>query len=264
MDYVSILIAIAILGCIGAIFGVILGIASKKFHVETDERVERVRECLGGANCGACGFAGCDAFAAAVVAGEAKPNGCPPGGAAAAERIGEILGVSVEYSEKKVATLLCLGTRAVAKDRYAYEGLSSCRAAAGLAGGPKQCVYSCIGLGDCVTKCSFGAIKISNGIAEIDTQKCGGCGTCVEACPRSAIELLPISANTVVKCRNKDVGRAAVAVCMMACIGCKRCEKECETDAIKVVDGSARIDYTRCTRCGKCAAVCPRKCIEYR
>ena len=257
----TILYAGILLGALGIIFGGVLSFASKKFHVEVDERVAQVRECLGGANCGACGYPGCDGFAAAVVAGEAPVNGCAPAGEKGAKAIGKIMGVDAGATEKLVARVLCQGENGIAKERYQYDGYQSCSTAAGLAGGPKDCRFACLGLGDCMDKCAFGAIHMENGIAHIAPEKCTACGACVKACPRSVIKLLPVSSKVIVRCRNSDTARAARAVCMDACIGCGRCKKECQYEAITVENGFARIDPDKCTRCGACAAVCPCKCI---
>lgn len=250
-----------LLGILGLIFGGVLTFAAKKFHVEVDERVEQIKECLGGANCGACGYAGCDAFAQAVVDGKAPVNGCAPAGTKGIEKISQIMGVEAPQGERLVARVLCQGESGIAMDRYSYDGYKSCAVAAGLAGGPKACRFACIGLGDCQDKCKFDAIRMENGIAHIDTDKCTACGACVNACPRSVIRLMPVSQSVIVRCRNTDNGRAARAVCMDACIGCGRCKKQCQYDAIIVENGLAHIDNEKCTRCGECAAVCPCKCI---
>ena len=257
----TILYAGILLGALGLIFGAVLTFANKKFHVEVDERVAQVRECLGGANCGACGYPGCDGFAAAVVAGEAPVNGCAPAGEKGAKAIGKIMGQEAEVGERLVCRVLCQGETGIAKERYQYDGYQSCATAAGLAGGPKDCRFACLGLGDCMDKCAFGAITMENGIAHVDPDKCTACGACVKACPRGVLKLLPASANVIVRCRNSDTARTARAVCMDACIGCGRCKKECQYDAITVENGFARIDPAKCTRCGSCAAVCPCKCI---
>ena len=257
----TILYAGILLGALGVIFGAVLGFANKKFHVEVDERVAQVRECLGGANCGACGYPGCDGFAAAVVKGEAPINGCAPAGEKGVKGIAKIMGVEATSGERMVARVLCQGENGIAKERYEYDGYKSCATASGLAGGPKDCRFACLGLGDCMDKCAFGAIHMENGIAHIDPDKCTACGQCVKACPRSVIKLLPVSSNVIVRCRNSDVARVARAVCMDACIGCGRCKKECQYEAITVENGFARIDPAKCTRCGACAAVCPCKCI---
>ena len=258
----AILYAGLVLGGIGLVFGLILTFASKAFHVDVDERVEQVRACCAGANCGACGYAGCDAFAEAVVKGEAPVNGCRPAGAEGAKKIAAIMGVDAGASEERqVARVRCQGIKGVAKERYTYDGYRSCAVAAGVAGGPKDCRFACIGLGDCMDHCAFGAITMQDGVAHIDENKCTACGACVNACPRSVIELLPVSQSVIVRCRNSDVARAARAVCMKACIGCGRCKKECQYDAIVVENGYARIQPDKCVRCGSCAAVCPCNCI---
>lgn len=262
MNMIAILAALGTLGAIGLLFGGLLTVADKKFHVVEDTLVAAVRAALPGANCGACGYVGCDQFAEAVARGEASPNGCSAGGAATAAGIGEALGIKVEAKEQLVARVLCQGTDGVVKTRYLYDGYRSCAAAAGMAGGPKECRFSCIGLGDCEYNCRFDAIKMVEGVSHIDENKCVGCGTCVSICPRSVISLKPLDEHVIVACRNSDVAREARAVCMKACIACKRCEKECKYDAIKVVDGYARIDGEKCTRCGDCVKVCPSKCIE--
>ena len=257
----TILYAGILLGALGVIFGAVLTFASKKFHVEVDERVAQVRECLGGANCGACGYPGCDGFAAAVVKGEAPINGCAPAGEKGVKGIARIMGVEAAAGERMVARVLCQGENGIAKERYEYDGYQSCATASSLAGGPKDCRFACLGLGDCMDKCAFGAIHMENGIAHIDPDKCTACGQCVKTCPRSVIKLLPVSSNVIVRCRNSDVARVARAVCMDACIGCGRCKKECQYEAITVENGFARIDPAKCTHCGACAAVCPCKCI---
>lgn len=261
MSVSAILYALLALGALGLVFGLVLGVADKKFHVEVDPRVEKVRACLGGANCGACGFAGCDAFAEAVVAGKVLPNGCPAGGAATACAIGEVLGITVETKAPVVARVICQGTCGVAKERYEYDGYKSCRVAASMAGGPKQCRFSCVGLGDCALACAFDAITMKDGIAYIDEKKCVGCGACVDVCPHNVIHLKPADASVLVRCQNRDVARVARDVCMKACIACGRCVKTCKYDAIKVENGFAVIDEEKCTRCGECAEVCPCKCI---
>ena len=257
----TILFSVLVLGALGLVFGLVLDFAGKKFHVETDERVQKVRECLGGANCGACGFAGCDAFAQAVVDGKASVNGCAPAGDKGAKAIAEIMGVEAGSSERLVARVLCQGASGVAKERYVYDGYRSCAVAAGIAGGPKECRFSCIGFGDCMAHCSFGAIHMENGLCVIDEDVCRGCGTCVATCPRGVIKLMPVTQKFIVRCRNSDVAREARRVCMHACIGCGLCKRNCPNDAITVENGFARIDPEKCVGCGKCQSVCPSQAI---
>lgn len=264
MNITAILYAALTLGGVAVVFGLILTFADKKFAVETDERVAAVRAALPGANCGACGYAGCDAFAEAVVAGEAKINGCIPGGQATADALAEIMGGQADAVEPKIAKVICQGETGVSKERYVYDGIESCQMASDTAGGPKQCPYACIGLGDCVKVCAFDALSIQNGLAVVDDDKCTACGMCESVCPRHSIQLRSQSSYVVVRCQNRDSGREARNECNKACIGCKRCEKECKYDAIHVADGYASIDNDKCTRCGDCVKVCPMLCITQK
>jgi len=259
--FLKILYAVAALGGLGILFGIVLGFVGKKFAVKVDERVQAVRAAVAGANCGACGYAGCDAFAEAVVKGEADPAGCTPGGSKSAKEIAAIMGVDAKDTEPMVARVRCQGTCENVSPRYDYSGIQSCRAASSMSGGPSACEFGCVGLGDCVARCPFGAISIVDGVATIDEDKCTGCGVCVETCPRGIINLLPRDQTVVVMCRNKAIGRIARLQCKTACVGCKRCEKQCPSDSIHVIDGVAIIDETTCTRCGACIQVCPMHCI---
>ena len=261
MDFLPVLKALGALGALGLVFGAVLAVVGKKFAVETDERVTQVRSFLGGANCGACGYAGCDAFAEAVVKGEAKVNVCTPGGASSAKAIGEVMGISADAGEPMVARVRCQGVPEHVSDRYSYNGYPSCRAAAAMGGGPKTCEFGCLGLGDCLSRCVFDAIRIENGVAVIDENKCTGCGVCMNTCPRGVINLLPRDKTVVVLCRNKAIGKIARLQCKSACVGCKRCEKNCPSDSIHVVDGVAEINAETCTRCGACVSGCPMHCI---
>lgn len=260
---IKVLYAILVLGVLGGVFGALLSYASKIFHVDIDPKEEAVRACLGGANCGGCGYPGCDGYAAAVAQGEAPTNRCVAAGAEAAAKIAEIMGVAGGEVEKKVAFVPCSGCEDVAEARFHYNGPQDCRAAM-LFGGKsnKLCTYACIGLGNCVKVCQFGAMHIENGVAKVDQTKCVGCGSCAEACPKSIITMLPASQKVFVACSNKDKGSTVMKVCKVGCIGCKRCERECPAGAITVLDFVAKIDGSKCTACGHCAEVCPRKIIR--
>lgn len=258
---IPILYALAIMVVLGIVFGIILSVADKKFAVTVDEKIEKIRNAVAGANCGACGYPGCDGFAAAVARGEAPIDGCTPGGKKTLDLIAEIMGMQAKETEPKVARLLCQGKHGVAGIRYEYTGFKSCQAASQFAGGPKLCQFSCLGLGDCVEVCKFGAMSLKDGVVCIDEDKCTACGMCVKTCPRMALELQPKSASVLVRCQNKAMGKQAKDACVTACIGCKRCVKECKHDAIHVEDNFAKIDVDKCTRCGDCARVCPMKSI---
>lgn len=262
MDTTAILYAVAALGGLGIILGLLLTFANKKFAVPVDERFSLVREAVAGANCGACGYAGCDAYSDAVVKGIAAIDLCTPGGQTTLNALAEIMNANAVETAPHVARVLCQGETGVVKPRYDYDGLLTCHSAVGIAGGPSQCVWGCVGLGDCVRVCRFDAMKIENGLVVIDEEKCTACGMCVKECPRSVIKLLPKAARVTVRCQNKALPRESREVCSKACIACKRCERACLYDAIHVINNCAIIDPAKCTLCGECVIVCPTKCIE--
>lgn len=254
-----VLYAILIISSIGLISGVVLALASKFFAVKTDERQERIRACLPGANCGACGYAGCDGYAAAINEGSAKPDLCIPGASATAAALSTVLGIEIK-SEKKVAFVKCGRTDNVTNE-FAYNGNYSCAAANLLYGGPLSCKYGCIGMGDCEKACSYEAISVSNGCAKVDKSICVGCGKCVCACPKGIISIVPCDNACSVACSNPQKGAVARKVCEKACIGCMKCVKLCPTGAISVTNCLASIDSSKCIGCGECAKACPDKCI---
>lgn len=251
------------MGAVGLVLGALLAVASKIFEVKKDERAEAIAEALPGANCGSCGYAGCSAYAAAISQDGAKINCCSPGGQTVSDKIAEIMGVSSEAVEEKVAVVCCDGTHENAASKYEYVGTTSCIAAAKLqGGGEKACSYGCLGYGSCVAVCSRNAISIENGIAVIDMDKCGGCGECSVVCPKNIIKIVPKSSKYYVKCQSCDKGAQMKEKCTVGCIGCKICEKNCPTGAITVTDNCAAIDNTKCINCGVCAEKCPKKIIR--
>lgn len=254
---------VIVLAVIGLLIGLLLVFASEKFHVEVDPKEIAVREALPGNNCGACGFAGCDAMAAAIAKGEAPVNGCPVGGAAAAEKISAVMGVQAEATERKVAFVRCAGTCGVAAEKGTYVGIASCAAAAALPGkGAKSCQFGCLGFGSCAEVCQFGAISVVDGVARVDSSKCRGCGLCANACPQHLIDLVPAKATYIVTCSSRDKGAAVKAQCSAGCIGCSLCVKQCEHEAITVTGNLAAIDQSKCVGCGKCAEKCPAGIIR--
>lgn len=258
----DILICAAVVAGIGAVCAIILVLASKFFSVPEDEKFKNIRECLPGANCGACGYAGCDGYAGALASEEgAKTNLCTPGGDAVSRRISELLGVQFEDVVEQVAVIHCYGDCEHTSAKTDYDGIRTCKAAKLMYGGNGRCVFGCIGFGDCAAACPQDAICIENGIAHVDTRKCIGCGLCTKACPKGLIELMDDVDRVLVTCNNTQKGAIAKSNCSNACIGCKKCEKVCEHDAIKVVDNLARIDYEKCVNCGACAEQCPVGCI---
>ena len=258
-----VILCVVILGVLGLIFGAVLGFAAKKFHVAVDPREEAIVACLPGANCGGCGYAGCGGYASAVVKGEAPPNKCAAGGADVAAKVASIMGLEAGASERCVAQVKCSGFTGHAQKKYAYIGIHDCRSAALLpGGGPNECPHGCLGFGSCEAACPFGAIHVKDGVARVDHEKCVGCMTCADACPKHLIVKVPYSADVTVACASTEKGAALRKYCDIGCIGCRICEKTCEHDAIHVIDNVAVIDYTKCVSCGQCAPKCPRHLIR--
>ncbi|HUS57390.1 MAG TPA: RnfABCDGE type electron transport complex subunit B [Planctomycetota bacterium] len=255
------LISTASIAALAVIFGVGLAIASKVFAIDTDPRVDKILENLPGVNCGACGSAGCASLAEAIVKGEAPADACPVATETARKIIGEIMGAAVSQKERRVAVLLCNGGTRV-DSKHHYSGVHDCLAASLLHGGAKQCDYGCLGLGTCVEACPFEALIMGgNGLPQVIEERCKACAKCAEACPKNLFVIQPLSKSVHVRCKSCDKGAVTKRNCSVGCIGCKKCEKECPVDAIKVDNFLAQIDYTKCISCGKCAKVCPQGCI---
>lgn len=260
----NILIPILILAAIGLIAGLGLAIASKILAVPVNEKEQQIRDALPGANCGACGFSGCDGYAKALADGTAESTAlCSPGGAETAKNIAAILGVAGDSVVRRTALVRCRGCHENTGDKMAYSGVQTCRTANQLYGGPGACSYGCIGLGDCVNVCEYGALHIREGVAAVDPALCTACGKCVRACPKDLIALFPAAeVKAAVLCSSKAKGAQTRKDCKAGCIGCKKCEKVCEFGAVEVSANLAHIDPEKCTACGKCVENCPQHCIE--
>lgn len=261
MNITAIIYPILAIGGMGLLFGIGLGIASKKFAVPVDERVGEIRENLPGVNCGGCGFAGCDAFAKAVAEGEAKPSGCPVSSDEQRVAIAKLMGTEVVDGPKQVAIIRCQGSHEIAKQKYNYEGIPTCEDAHLIGGGPKACSYGCLGYGSCQKACPFDAITIENGLAVIHRDKCKACSACVSSCPRDLIYIGQADAKYQVACKSYNKGKVVKASCTLGCIGCGLCIKQCEFEAISLEKGLATIDEAKCTACGKCISKCPTHAI---
>ncbi len=260
----DILVPILTLGFLGLVFGVGLALASKKLAVTIDPRLDKIHGLLPGANCGACGGAGCFGFAESILNGKLKIDACRVADDEAKEKIAELLGRKLIKGAKSTAVLHCNGGNKV-KDRFRYQGIEDCVAANLILGGQKECIFGCLGFGSCVKVCPFGAIKMSSeGLPIVDKDKCKACNKCVAICPKKLFTLVPLTHKVYVACSSHDSGKDTKAVCPVGCIACKLCEKACKFDAIHVVDNLAVIDYNKCTSCGECVKVCPAKTIRIR
>jgi Na+-translocating ferredoxin:NAD+ oxidoreductase RNF subunit RnfB len=265
-----ILIAVLALGGIGLVSAVILYFVASKFKVYEDPKIDEVEEILPSANCGGCGFPGCRAFAEATVKkakDEKNLEGlfCPVGGNEVMQKVGETLELEIEAKDPMIAVVRCNGSHANSPEKVKYEGVTSCSFAHALYAGEGGCQFGCLGLGDCVDACEFDAIHMSDerGLPEVN-DKCTACGACVEACPRDIIELRkrgPKEKRIFVSCVNKEKGAVAIKNCSVACIGCGKCEKVCEFDAITITDFLSYINFDKCKLCRKCVEVCPTNSI---
>ncbi|MGI6264041.1 MAG: RnfABCDGE type electron transport complex subunit B [Acutalibacteraceae bacterium] len=260
----GILWAVGVVAGLGLLAGLILAIASVAMAVPVDEKVTALREALPGANCGACGFSGCDGYAEAMAHDGAPTGLCSPGGDAVAAATAAILGVSGGAVEKKAAVVRCGGCESATSRKLAYHGIPSCAAANQFYGGDWACPHGCLGYGDCAAACPYGAIKVENGLARVDLTKCVGCGICAKTCPKGLIAVLPADLPGVVLCSSHEKGAAVRKACTAGCIGCMKCTKVCEHEAITVQNFLASIKPEACVGCGKCAEACPVGCIDIR
>lgn len=257
----TILIAALVVGAIGLVVAVVLSFASVFFAVPVDEKVEKLNEALPGANCGACGFSGCSGYAGALAKGEAQPGQCPVGGDEVAKAVAAILGVEAVSSAPQSARVMCSGSCDNTNKKLVYKGIQSCAAASQIFGGGGQCSYGCIGLGDCVKECEYGAIKVCNGVAVVNEDLCKACKKCAAACPKKLISIVP-KKSAAVLCSNFDKGAQTKDDCKIGCIGCMKCQKVCESGAVKVESFKATVDPALCTLCGKCVEACPKGVIS--
>lgn len=262
----TVIFIILIMGVVGLVFGVILALANQKLAVELNPLIHLVEEALPKGQCGACGFAGCQAYAEAVVTDpKVPPNLCTPGKAAVAQKVAELTDKKAATVEARVAFVKCGNPIGIAKVKYNYSGINDCVAASILHLGPKDCQWGCIGFGTCVRHCPFGAIKLNqDSLPEIDTRLCTGCGKCVNSCPKKIIEMIPCDAPVTVACGSKDPGAAARKHCPVACLGCGLCAKNCPHGAIAIEHHLAVVNPEICATCAEpvCASKCPTGAIR--
>ena len=263
-----VLIALLVLGATGLLAAVLLYVIALRFRVEEDPRIDQVAEALPGANCGGCGYAGCRALAEACVKAETLDGLlCPVGGAETMKKVASILGKEAVAAEPKVAVIRCNGTCEARPRTSVFDGSRSCKIMHACYVGETACPFGCLGCGDCVAACQFGALSMNpeTGLPEVDEAKCTSCGKCVKACPRHIIELRlkgNEGAKMVVLCSNKDKGAVTRKACLNGCIGCGKCQTVCGFDAIKVENNLAYIDASKCVLCRDCESACPTGAIH--
>ena len=259
----TIVLPAIIVAVVGLIAGIILTIAAKLMFVPVDERVAAIEEVLPGANCGACGFAGCSDYANALGSdADLSTSLCPVGGADVAAKVAEIMGVAGGEIDPKIAMVMCKGSSEVTNEIQELSRISTCKAAKMFYGGSWSCPYGCLGLGDCADVCKFDAIRVVDGVAQIDREKCVGCEACMKACPNHIINMVGKKNLFVVACQSQAKGAKTRKACSVGCIGCMKCQRECPADAIVIKDNLARIDVSKCVQCGHCSDICPRHIIK--
>lgn len=263
-----IILSIIVLGIIGIVGAAVLYLVAQRFHVHEDPRIDQVEALLPGANCGGCGRSGCRDFAVACV-GATTLDGltCPSSGAEVMKKIGDIVGLTAVPTKPKIAVIKCNGTCDLRPAHARFEGAPSCAVLASLGSGQSACPNGCLGCGDCVEACPYGAMRMNleTGLPEVIEDKCVGCAACVKACPRNIIELRykgPRGMRVYVACSNKEKGALAMKYCKVSCIGCGKCAKVCASEAITVANNLAYIDFEKCKLCKKCVDQCPTHAIH--
>ena len=264
----TIIWTIAIVAILGLLLALVLYFVAERFKVEEDPRIDEVEKVMPGANCGGCGYAGCRAFAdAAVKAADLDSQFCPVGGNDVMKKVAAILGIQVKEKAPMVAVVRCNGTCENRPRTNVYDGAASCKVKAALYAGDTGCSYGCLGCGDSVAACQFGALSMdpATGLPVVDESLCTACGSCVAVCPKKIIELRnkgPRGMREFVSCVNKEKGPAVKKACAAACIGCGICQKTCQHDAIVLENNVAYIDFAKCKLCRECEAMCPTGAIH--
>ena len=255
---------LAVFTVLGVVFGFALAVVARRFAVPVDPLVEQVRSALPSANCGACGFAGCQVYAEAVVEKtEVSPNLCVPGRAAVAKTLARLTNKELGAVADRIVVMRCHGLSAYARDEAEYAGIETCAAAALVFGGPKACKNGCLGLGDCVKVCPFDALQLGGeGIAVVDPEKCTGCGLCVPVCPKNLFEFYPRHRRIELSCVAREKQSVVRATCMVGCTLCRKCVAKCPAQAITWDGTTITIDHEKCLAygpaCGEvCVDICP-------
>jgi Na+-translocating ferredoxin:NAD+ oxidoreductase RNF subunit RnfB len=261
MNINTIIISMVSVTTVGIICALVLTLASKIMYVKVDERLILLEQCMPGANCGACGYPGCSAYAEALNMGKTKSNLCPPGGAELIKKISAVLGVKEEAIEKKIAIVYCNGENKSRQKKMNYIGVYSCLAVKQFFGGENSCEYGCLGYGDCQAVCPINVICMEDKLARIIKNRCKRFGLCVKACPNNLIIIENESLPIYTACKNTEKGAIARKKCKRGCIACKICIQNCPNEAITIENNLAMINTEKCNSCGFCAEVCVTKSI---
>lgn len=263
---ITILVAVGVMLLLAVVMGWILGWANDAFRVEVDPKVEKLLEVLPGANCGACGYAGCSEYAEKMAEGTAKPGACTQCSKKANQQIAEILGCSIVETFPYKAIVHCSANEFQRAGRQNYTGEMTC-VAANLISGVQDCTYGCLGFGDCSRACPHEAIIVADGLARVRYHRCVGCRACEAACPRHIISIVPFKQSQIlaVACSNREKGQDVKAVCRVGCIGCGACQRN-SAEMIHMGTNLPTIDYAHYQEgeiLGMIVERCPAKMLIY-
>jgi RnfABCDGE-type electron transport complex B subunit len=244
---------------LGLIIGLALSFASRIFYVYEDPRIAKVENLLAGANCGGCGYTGCSAAAEAIVKGEAPPTVCMLTSSENIAEIAAIMGLEAGSAEPLKSFNDCDGGNR-ATDRFYYDGLNRCRAAAVMYGGKRDCTIGCLGFGDCIRACQFDAVHMGEtGYPVVDKKKCVGCGACERVCPKPILEVRTMSDRLLHLYAADD----AVAPCAQTCpaeIDIPRYIQHIKNGEYEAAVNTIRERNPLLLACGR---VCPHPCESW-
>ena len=160
------LAAILAITIISGLFGLGLGWASRRFHVESDPVIDQINAILPQTQCGQCLYPGCRPYAEAIASGEADINQCPPGGETGIMALARLLGVepkplNPDCGEEKPKAVAVIDERV------------------------------CIGCTLCIQACPVDAILgASKYMHTVIESECTGCELCLPPCPVDCIDML--------------------------------------------------------------------------
>ncbi|MFC1643898.1 RnfABCDGE type electron transport complex subunit B [Candidatus Omnitrophota bacterium] len=252
---------------LAVLFASVLAVADKKLKVQEDPRIEEIFELLPHVNCGACGYVSCHDFAEHVAKDGEDPKKCRVMGEEAMHELCRLLGKDEGVRYPQIPLVRCAAETENKKPVAEYKGIQTCRASELAFGAGMECEYGCIGFGDCVEVCPFGALYMDKGLPRLDQEKCTGCGKCAQACPRAIIILQEKRHEKLfyVACSSHDGALRVRQICAVGCIACGICEKLSAGELFKVTDNLAEADYIKQddqTAAKNVQPKCPTKVIK--